>query len=299
MGSSPEQRVVQSRREPQEPLENLEYAVVRSAWRSNQGRRTTNEDFAASSEPLIPAIIASRGESFSDEDRRLLAKGNVYVVADGMGTHLQGAVASQRATEMFINSYSYNLSDKPTTRSALIDAITHANRVIYEPDDRGVGRMGTTFVGGVIRGRELHLCHAGDSRAYLLRDGQLRQLTNDHSWQAAIARGERTLEQFQATHKGRREIPTGNEFYEYLGSGYFESLTNIIQDPIPLLEGDLLLLCTDGLYKEVANDQIISILQGNDDSSRACEELIAEALRNGGSDNVTALVVKIEGFDRA
>jgi PPM family protein phosphatase len=170
----------------------------------------------------------------------------------------------------------------------LREAFVLANRVIHEhsrthPDLRG---MGTTCTAVVIRGENAFFAHVGDSRAYLIRDGAIRQVTQDHSLVAQLVE-HRHITPEQAKVDPRRNVVTRS-----VGVAP-EVDVDTAQLDEPLLSGDTLVLCTDGLHGLVEAAEIASIGSGPD-PDQACHELIALANARGGSDNITVVLGRLE-----
>lgn len=282
--------------EPSEKVGQLEYALVRSYHATDKGyQRKNNEDYAVSWEPATPPLRQKYGDPFTSEDETELTLGNLYVVADGVGGLDRGEVASKQGSWDIINGY-VNSGEKDP-KAALEKAIAAANNTLYETGFSGSGRMAATLACAVVRGQELYVAHLGDSRVYLLREGQLRQLTPDHSWTAAIERGEKTLEEYQSSDEKRRgKTPRRSEIYLSLGAFENIQLSEIMQGPIPLEQGDRLLLCTDGLWEPVPEGTIKQILETDKNLQEATMRLVWQALENGGPDNIGVLVVEISGF---
>lgn len=232
-----------------------------------------------------------------NEDAYLVDAGkSLFVVADGMGGHAAGEVASKIATETiqdFIahteeedgtwpHAYDENFS-RPTNR--LMSAMKIANSRVIEAMKRDVRLqgMGTTVVGGLLDGNRISVAHVGDSRAYLVRDGQMSRITSDHSW---------VFEQVRAgvmTEAEAEKHPLRNVITRALGGA-----STVVPDATELevRPGDVLLLCSDGLTGMVTDDDILRIITQTEDVAEACEKLIESANESGGHDNITAVVVR-------
>jgi serine/threonine protein phosphatase PrpC len=210
-------------------------------------------------------------------------KGAIFVVADGVGGYAAGEQASKMAVRLIVENYCTD-SDDDSSRS-LKRAIESANTSIYEAaQSPGQERMGTTVVCAVIRDADLYVAHVGDSRAYLLRDSQLRQLTQDHSWVAEQVRlGMLSVQ--ESVHHPRRNV-----IMRSLGKN--PQVEPEVQVPGSLRDNDRLLLCTDGLYDGVSEDQIAKVL-AQYPPQQACQRLIRLANEAGGSDNITAVIVEV------
>lgn len=214
-----------------------------------------------------------------NEDALLVADdGRLVAVADGMGGHQAGEVASATAIE--------SLREGLQEGEAIEDAITAANTAVVtraagDPSLRG---MGTTLTAGIVDGGVLVIGHVGDSRAYLLRGGELRQVTTDHSVVAElIAAGE--LTEAEALVDPRRAMIT-----RALGIDVTVAV-DVLE--LTLVPGDRLLLCSDGLTTMVRDPEIAEILAHEDDRQRAADELVEAANLGGGADNITVIVADV------
>lgn len=208
-------------------------------------------------------------------------------VADGMGGHQAGEVASQLALETLRACLA---TPAPVVDVAAQAAVAEANRVVFaESQTRGaVQGMGTTVVFiWAPDGADALIAHVGDSRGYLLREGSLEQLTRDHSWvQAQVDAGFLDPRE-AATH------PMRNVITRSIG---FEPEIQADIRPLDLLPGDLFLLASDGLTGKLSQGDLAVRMQqvGDGDLDAALTELIAEANRRGGEDNITALLVRVD-----
>ncbi len=217
------------------------------------------------------------------------ADAHLFVVADGMGGHLAGEVASELAVQRLDTRIP---DDHLATRDDLVAAVNEANVEIYNasltnPEQTG---MGTTITAIAViddphDGESLAIANVGDSRTYVLRHGRLRQVTIDHSFvQELVAEGAITRD--EARHHPRRNIVT-----RALG---IEPQVRVDSWTMPIIRGDRFLLCSDGLVDEVHDDIIQGILIGHpDDPGAAAQALVDAANQAGGRDNVTAIVVDV------
>ena len=212
-------------------------------------------------------------------------RGVLLVVADGMGGALAGEVASQLAVDCVLREYR---SGVPDVVESLRHAVEVANRVIHDhsasfPELRG---MGTTCTAVVIRQGEAFFAHVGDSRAYRLRDGAMRQLTEDHSLVAQLVLHHHLTPE-QARHDPRRNVVTrsvGVGAEVEIDAGRFDE---------SLAPKDTLLLCTDGLHGLV-DDAEIAHAASQPDLDQACRDLIALANERGGHDNITVVIARLD-----
>ena len=214
-----------------------------------------------------------------------LAVAPIYAVADGMGGHGSGDVASRLAVEVLARSVML----RPLFTEAVLHALDEANRVIVEHE--GPDRMGTTVTGlaglETMGGDRLMVFNVGDSRVYRLAADRIEQLTVDHSEvQELVLAGVLTPEQAR-THP-RRNVVT-----RALGGG-----PDLVADHwlVPATGGDRFLICSDGLFGELP-DEVMAPLLAIADPQQAAATLVAAANDAGGHDNITALVVDIESSD--
>ncbi|MDX1660004.1 MAG: Stp1/IreP family PP2C-type Ser/Thr phosphatase [Nitriliruptorales bacterium] len=209
----------------------------------------------------------------------------VHAVADGMGGHLAGEVASQMALEPVRGLDGKVFPDPSKATEALREAIKTANQNVSSraDDDARFRGMGTTLTAVLLENRRLHLGHVGDSRAYLLRDGELSQLTDDHTLvQHLIDEGQITEEEAQ-THPQRSIITRA------IGVAPSVEVDTMTLD---LQEGDLVLLCSDGLTGVVDDDDIKDRIADDEDDEDTVRHLIEMANEAGGPDNITVLLLR-------
>lgn len=242
-------------------------------------------------------MVALRAGSATDVGRvrnnnqdSFLEADPLYAVADGMGGAAAGEVASALAIEALGNGFA---NSGPPTADRLVEAAQTANRAVFDesiakPEMRG---MGTTLVAiALVEGPDLAIVNIGDSRLYVLRDDELRQITLDHNLVAEmVAEGRITPE--EAEFHPRRNIMTRALGVEP------EVPVDLFTEPPNV--GDRYVLCSDGLPREVSDELIGSILRRFSDPREAAAELVAEAVRRGGNDNITAIVVDVVDDDDA
>jgi PPM family protein phosphatase len=207
----------------------------------------------------------------------------LYAVADGMGGHRGGEVASELALET-VEALSRS------GRGSLSDQVREANRAVFERSmtDRTVSGMGTTLTAAMVDDSGAHLAHVGDSRAYLLRAGALRQLTEDHTLvNRMVKAGEISTDEAE-TH------PHRNVLLRALGT---EPDVKVDSEDVPLIDGDRLVLCSDGLTGMVTEDQIQAILETTPSPQDAATRLVRAANRAGGIDNITVVVLDAHDED--
>lgn len=211
----------------------------------------------------------------------LLVRPPLYVVCDGMGGHAAGEVASELAVRVLAEQ-------APNTADAerLGQAVEEANLTIIQAAKEGVGKsgMGTTCTAAVLEDRRLVIAQVGDSRAYLLHNGALQQITRDHSLVADL------VEAGQITPEQARIHPNRSIITRALGSDP-HMMADLYE--INVAEGDRLLLCSDGLYSMISDDEIARILRDCRNSQQAADALAQAAIKAGGYDNVTTIVVDV------
>jgi len=239
-----------------------------SVWKTDTGRqRRDNEDSAYVRVPL-------------------------YVVADGMGGAQAGEVASALAVEEFRRGLPDSDEEHTTVEQRLAARVRDANRRIYETAqvESEHSGMGTTLTAVYVDGSELAVAHVGDSRAYVLRDGELIRLTHDHSLvEELMRRGKLTPE--QAAEHPQRSIIT-----RALG---IEPEVEVDTWTYPARAGDVVLLCSDGLTSMVEESQVADVLRTESDLDRAGERLIHAANEAGGRDNITVVLFRLIETDEA
>ncbi len=224
--------------------------------------------------------------------------GQLLAVADGMGGHPAGDVASQIACERFrecyydiskIRRYLYAGSARVTCDPLIkhiIHAFTEAHKGIccYECDHDKCAGLGTTLSVLVFKGERAFIGHVGDSRIYRFRDGQLELLTKDHTFVQDL------LDYGDITPEEARESPMRHVLMQSMGQGLEEVYARCER----LMPGDIFLLCTDGLHDMISDDAIKDVLKSGASIEKACDMLVEEALDNGGRDNVTVIAARYE-----
>jgi protein phosphatase len=210
-----------------------------------------------------------------------LVKEPLFAVADGMGGHKGGDVASSLALQI-IDAAAAAPEQEDLER--LVEQIKEANHRVMErgETDKDLRGMGTTVTALLTADGKAHVVHVGDSRAYRLRDGAFQQLTEDHTLVQRMVR-EGKLTEEEAAHHPQRSVLT-----RALGVDVDIPIDQLTLD---VQEGDRVLLCTDGLTSMVGRERIQEILEGEAEPQAACERLIDAANRAGGDDNITVIVI--------
>ncbi|HEY4360163.1 MAG TPA: Stp1/IreP family PP2C-type Ser/Thr phosphatase [Bryobacteraceae bacterium] len=248
-----------------------ESCVVEASFLSDQGpRRTSNEDSAAVVVPQDPEHIAS--------------KGTLVLVADGMGGHEGGEVASEMAARLISEAY---YADQTDPQTSLVNAYHLANRAIFDHAKRQpqLTGMGTTCTAVAIVDGLAYSAHVGDSRAYLVRAGQLYQMTEDHSQTMEM------VKQGMITLQEAREHPDRNVILRAMGT-HKDLEVAVWETPFALRPGDRFVLCSDGLHEMVTDDEICAITAANE-YAQACAQMMQLALERISSDNVTVAVAQV------
>jgi serine/threonine protein phosphatase PrpC len=257
--------------------------------------RVNNEDhFLVAKMGKSMRVCATSLPRGPDETRFADEEGYLMVVADGLGGAAGGeeaaAVAVATVEEFALNTVKWFLhlgkQEETVLMAELRESLERADREVFDRVARypNLTGMGTTLTVGFSVGTDLFVVHAGDSRAYLLRDGQLTQLTSDHTLvQLLVVGGALTPEQAK-THRRRNVV------------------TNVIGGPregvqaevhkVPLADGDVFLLCTDGLTEPVDEGRIAGVLADFEDPDEACVNLVRLAIDAGAPDNVTTIVAR-------
>jgi serine/threonine protein phosphatase PrpC len=219
-------------------------------------------------------------------DEEFQRKGRLAVIADGMGGHEGGQEASRIAVETVREVYDHAFHDDP--QAALVESFAAAHARIQgfaerHPEFQG---MGTTCTALVLLGRQLYFAHIGDSRLYLVRGARILRLTRDHSYvgrlvESGIVRAE------DAEKHPQRHILTAA-----LGAGREEVVVDGAEQGVVLLDGDDLLLCTDGLWSVVTEEELETAVSGNA-PAECCAALVKLARQRGGPDNITLQVLRV------
>ena len=234
-------------------------------------QRSENEDYYCYAEP--------------DSDEEFKTHGRLAVVADGMGGHAAGQVASGLAVDVVRRTYLS--SPSPNLPETLIEAFRNAHHAIQRrseeyPELQG---MGTTCTAVVLRASEVHFAHVGDSRLYLIRDSHISRLTNDHSMVNKLLEEGAITPEEAAVHPERNVLTAALGMSSQLPADFSEA-------PVPVRAEDVLLLCTDGLHGLVADGELLTVTT-ECRPQEACRTLVEMARQRGAPDNVTLQVIRI------
>ena len=214
---------------------------------------------------------------------------HVFIIADGMGGHNSGEVASRLAveyTEELLAQYEENTLKQKGIPGMVQEIIERANTKVYEKDCTDIEHigMGTTIIMSVFAGQRVVTGHVGDSRLYLISGGSIQKITIDHSLIEELIRNG-TITRAEASNHPNKNIIT-----KAIGSER-EIQVDIYETSIRA--GDKMLLCTDGLTNMVDDEEILSILVNEEDPETACKSLVGKAIEHGGTDNITVIVVYV------
>jgi PPM family protein phosphatase len=229
-------------------------------------------------------LVRSANQDAYDID----SEGRFFILADGMGGHAGGEEASAIATQTIAQYLDQAWSSPKSSEALLEEAFHQANQAILQAQQFNLARsdMGTTAVALMFRDSQPLCAHIGDSRLYRLRGDQLDQITADHTWVAnAINTGQMTADEAR-TH------PLRHVLSQCLGR---EEVQKITMQPLPVQPGDRLLLCSDGLTEELTDALIATHLKNILIGETAATALINDAKAHGGRDNITVVIVTIDG----
>lgn len=276
LGSEGEQRAPQP---PSPSSSTAEPAKFKVGWATDVGKaRGHNED---------TALIIMAGQDGNDSSSSAFG---LFVLADGMGGHRAGEVASSLAARVVAHhimqqSFLPTLvreehdAGEPALNEVLVEAVQRANVAVA----RQVPGGGTTLTGALVLDRQAYVAHVGDSRAYVASEGGLTQITHDHSLV------DRLVESGQLTAEEAAIHPQKNVLYRAVGQSSVLKVDTYVQT---LNEQGYLLLCSDGLWDMVEEVEIFDIIMNASSLQGACDDLIAAANEAGGRDNVTAILLK-------
>ncbi len=238
-------------------------------------------------------------DSFSVQNKRYISQTTqlnygIFIVADGMGGAKAGEYASALATQeisSYVNHYFEDLTTKKfqdsELRNIMEQAVKRANTIIYQAskENKDYSGMGTTVTASLIYEGQLFISHVGDSRAYLINQNMIEKISRDHSLVG------RLLEIGQITPEEAAVHPQRNLIYRSLG-GFPAVEVEVYQ--LPIRSNDYLLLCSDGLYEHVKDEEIQKIVASSKEPGEACRHLVNLANIRGGDDNSTVVIVKVE-----
>jgi len=228
--------------------------------------------------------------SVNEDALFVMPKQNIYVVADGVGGHNAGEMASRTAVGSIAAYIQSNPIERAWTEAEIVEylarCLSEVNISVYRmaKDQEAYRGMATTAVLLYVAGKKAYIANIGDSRAYLIRNGIITQLTEDHTIVSQLLKEGSITKQEALAH------PMNNMITRALGG---EAVVRPDFFSVDIEKKDIFLLCTDGLYGEVAEERIMEVLNGEKSMHKACAELVRLANDNEGKDNITAVCVRI------
>ena len=276
---------------PASPRPYLEFTVFSAAVSGSSGVRS----------PLRIEVAGQtdvgRKRNHNEDNFAIMPEFGLYVVADGMGGHASGEIASKMAIDTLQEFFASTAEDPERTwpyrmdrgkgyeENRLITGVKLCNLRIFEQAQRNARQrgMGTTLVALFAVEDGVYVAHVGDSRVYRVRSGAIEQLTEDHSLLNDYKKMKRL------TEEEIRNFPHKNVIVRALGMKDTVKVDTRLEDP---RVGDLMLLCTDGLCGPVSDDQILEIIQTTPDLAAAASRLVAAANERGGPDNITCVIAR-------
>ncbi|TEB05735.1 Serine/threonine phosphatase stp [Pelotomaculum schinkii] len=234
------------------------------------------------------AQLTDRGlvRSLNEDSLCVSPEIGLFAVADGMGGHLAGEVASATALQMLEQDLGKRLQNGEFPQHALVNAVQGANRKIFElaGSNQQWAGMGTTLTACLKREEVIYIAQVGDSRAYLLREGRIAQLTEDHSLVRELVKNGGLTEEQALQH------PQRNVLTRALGTAPSLTVDLYLHKVGP---GDLLLLCTDGLTGHLRPEEIMFTVRTSPNLDTAARVLVDKALGAGGKDNITVILLEM------
>ena len=218
------------------------------------------------------------------------AKDNLFIVADGMGGHRAGEIASRLSVDTFVRSFDESIRNRSriqerSIKNIIIRSIKHANDEVFKKSliDSEYSGMGTTFTACFLYEKNIHIAHIGDSRAYLCRNKNIDLLTSDHNFVGELyRRGEITYEE-TFSHPQRNFLTNVLGVADEVRPDYLT---------LKILSGDFLIICSDGLNSMVRDKIILKLSEKYHEPENTVKKLIKNALKNGGNDNITVIAAR-------
>lgn len=224
-----------------------------------------------------------------EEEEEFRRKGRLAVIADGMGGYEGGQEASRIAVETVREVYDKRFQNNPQATLVEAFAVAHERIRGYAEEHPSLHGMGTTCTALVTVGRRLYFAHVGDSRLYLVRGDEISRLTRDHSYVGRLVESGIVRSEDAETHPQRHILTAA------LGSGT-ETAADVSQDAVDLQEGDTLVLCTDGLWGVVGEQEVAATVKANTPAD-SCAAIVRMALQRGGPDNITVQILRVTSPD--
>lgn len=215
---------------------------------------------------------------------------NIYIVADGMGGHNAGEIASSLSIEYFLQYINDCNTNQNNILKLMVEATMFSNEKVYSLSlsKKHLNGMGTTFTCATVFENEIFIAHVGDSRAYLLTQTEISQLTNDHTYVNEIYKLGKIKESEMSNHPKKHMLTKALGTTENLEVDYHSFEIN---------NQDKLILCSDGLTNTITNKEIFNIVKNNNDINVSVDELIKLSNDRGGMDNITVILAEITEVD--
>lgn len=280
------------------------FAKISSAGRTDIGKkRESNQDQYLIADLNKSMLVQSTSLNLEAQSRLYgMSHGKLFMVADGMGGHSGGNRASTLAIDLLINQllnsmhwfFQMDTSQEEREKGFIADLkrmLQTAHEAIeressVDVDNKG---MGTTLTMAYVIWPWMYVVHAGDSRCYLMRNEELRQLTRDHTVSNQL------MEKGGMTQDEATKSPWSNVLYNALGAGAAE--VNAEVHKVALKPNDMIMLCSDGLYRYVNDEEIQNMMLSELEATEVCRSLIELANFRGGADNITTIVARLEEPD--
>jgi len=220
------------------------------------------------------------------DDSKTGRKGTLLIIADGMGGHAYGAKASKMAVNTLLDIYRRRRSG-PIVK-ILEHGFHETNRAIFEKSSEMLTArgMGTTLVAVFLKGPKLHFAHVGDSRGYLVNKTGIFQFTKDHSYVASLVKAGVIPPEKAQEHPQRHVLTRAIGLQETIS-------VDTSRQPIPVKKGDYVLLCCDGLWGVVPDEDILACVRRDRKPAKISENLVKRAIDNGGPDNITVVTARV------
>lgn len=280
------------------------FAKITSAGRTDIGKkRNSNQDQYLIADLNKSMLVQSTSLNLEAQSRLYGAShGKLFMVADGMGGHQGGNRASTLAIDLLINQLLNSMHwffqmdmDQEKREQGFIEDLKKMLQKAHEAiekessEDAGTRGMGTTLTMAYVIWPWMYVVHAGDSRCYLMRNGELKRLTRDHTVSNQL------MEKGGMTQDEADNSPWGNVLYNALGAG--ASAVDAEVHKVALKPDDVVMLCSDGLYRYVPESEILDMLLSELEPLEVCRSFIELANFRGGADNITAIVARLEQAD--
>ena len=280
------------------------FAKISSAGRTDIGKkRETNQDQYLIADLNKSMLVQSTSLNLEAQSRLYgMSHGKLFLVADGMGGHLGGNRASTLAIDLLINQLLNSMHwffqmdrDQEDRESGFIEDLKKIMQEAHEAIekessiDSSARGMGTTLTMAYVIWPWMYVVHAGDSRCYLMRDDEIQQLTQDHTVSNQL------VEKGGMTADEAEKSPWSNVLYKALGAGATSVDAEVYR--VALKPDDVIMLCSDGLYRYIPDDEIKGILLNELEPLECCRSFIELANFRGGADNITSIVAKLEAAD--